>query len=400
MADSTNQDAATPRRPRAPTITIDTTAVGASQDNNPDPTAAASHRHSPISPTDDTASPTSTANPLNHSWTASTVMPQRQPSGASATSDYQGSRSFDSDNSRPQSPHNVSSPVTSRGNDLVQNFLAVPNNHRSRQNSVDSEDGNRSIASASYEGETVAQTASWQPDRGEKIGGMAGDANNDEIMKDADALKPDAGREADFEVKNNPFAYSPGQLTKMFNPKSLAAFYALGGLSGMEKGLRTNRDTGLSVDEKHLDGSVSLQDVAKKDAKLTTEGVESPSPETPVARTNTAGHEINDAFSDRKRVYGDNRIPEKKGKSFLQLVWITYNDKVLILLSIAAVVSLAIGLYQTFGTAHDPEHPGVEWVEGVAIIVAIVIVVLVGSLNDWQKERQFAKLNKRSKIES
>ncbi|KAK7972464.1 hypothetical protein PG988_006598 [Apiospora saccharicola] len=395
MADSINQDAATPRRPRAPTITIDTTAVGASQDNNPDPTAAASHRHSPISPTDDTASPTSTANPLNHSWTASTVMPQRQPSGASATSDYQGSRSFDSDNSRPQSPHNVSSPVTSRGNDRAQNFLAVPNNHRSRQNSVDSEDGNRSIASASYEGETVAQTASWQPDRGEKIGGMAGDANNDEIMKDADALKPDAGREADFEVKNNPFAYSPGQLTKMFNPKSLAAFYALGGLSGMEKGLRTNRDTGLSVDEKHLDGSVSLQDVAKKDAKLTTEGVESPSPETPVARTNTAGHEINDAFSDRKRVYGDNRIPEKKGKSFLQLVWITYNDKVLILLSIAAAVSLAIGLYQTFGTAHDPEHPGVEWVEGVAIIVAIVIVVLVGSLNDWQKERQFAKLNKK-----
>ncbi|KAK8130961.1 Calcium-transporting ATPase 2 [Apiospora sp. TS-2023a] len=395
MADSTNQDAATPRRPRAPTITIDTTAVGASQDDNPDPTAAAPHRHSPISPTDDTASPTSTTNPLNHSWTASTAMPQRQPSGASATSDYQGSRSFDSDNSRPQSPHNVSSPVTSRGNDRVQNFLAVPNNYRSRQNSVDSEDGNRSIASASYEGETVAQTASWQPDRGEKIGGMAGDANNDEIMKDADALKPDAGREADFEVKNNPFAYSPGQLTKMFNPKSLAAFYALGGLSGMEKGLRTNRDTGLSVDEKHLDGSVSLQDVAKKDVKLTTEGVESPSPETPVGRTNTAGHEINDAFSDRKRVYGDNRIPEKKGKSFLQLVWITYNDKVLILLSVAAVVSLAIGLYQTFGTAHDPEHPGVEWVEGVAIIVAIVIVVLVGSLNDWQKERQFAKLNKK-----
>ncbi|KAK8036781.1 calcium p-type atpase [Apiospora phragmitis] len=395
MADSTNQDVATPRRPRAPTITIDTTAVGASQDDNPDPTAAAPHRHSPISPTDDTASPTSTANPLNHSWTASTAMPQRQPSGASATSDYQGSRSFDSDNSRPQSPHNVSSPVTSRGNDRVQNFLAVPNNYKSRQNSVDSEDGNRSIASASYEGETVAQTASWQPDRGEKIGGMADDANNDEIMKDADALKPDAGREADFEVKNNPFAYSPGQLTKMFNPKSLAAFYALGGLSGMEKGLRTNRDTGLSVDEKNLDGSVSLQDVAKKDVKLTTEGVESPSPKTPVGRTNTAGHEINDAFSDRKRVYGDNRIPEKKGKSFLQLVWITYNDKVLILLSVAAVVSLAIGLYQTFGTAHDPEHPGVEWVEGVAIIVAIVIVVLVGSLNDWQKGRQFAKLNKK-----
>lgn len=37
--------------------------------------------------------------------------------------------------------------------------------------------------------------------------------------------------------------------------------------------------------------------------------------------------------------------------------------------------------------------PGVKWVEGVAIIVAVLIVVLVGSINDWQKEKQFRKLN-------
>jgi P-type Ca2+ transporter type 2C len=35
----------------------------------------------------------------------------------------------------------------------------------------------------------------------------------------------------------------------------------------------------------------------------------------------------------------------------------------------------------------------VEWVEGVAIIAAIAIVVLVSALNDWQKERQFRRLN-------
>lgn len=34
-----------------------------------------------------------------------------------------------------------------------------------------------------------------------------------------------------------------------------------------------------------------------------------------------------------------------------------------------------------------------DWVEGVAICVAIIIVVLVGSLNDWQKERAFVRLN-------
>ena len=36
-----------------------------------------------------------------------------------------------------------------------------------------------------------------------------------------------------------------------------------------------------------------------------------------------------------------------------------------------------------------------DWVEGVAIIAAILIVVAVGSLNDWQKERQFRILNEK-----
>jgi P-type Ca2+ transporter type 2C len=64
-------------------------------------------------------------------------------------------------------------------------------------------------------------------------------------------------------------------------------------------------------------------------------------------------------------------------------------------LSIAAVVSLALGLFQDFGTPRDPDDPPVDWVEGVAIIVAIVIVVSVGSVNDWQKERQFQVLNEK-----
>jgi Ca2+-transporting ATPase len=88
-------------------------------------------------------------------------------------------------------------------------------------------------------------------------------------------------------------------------------------------------------------------------------------------------------------VFGTNKLPEKKLKSIWELVWIAYNDKVLILLSFAALVSLVVGIPQSVrGT-------GVEWVEGAAIIAAIVVVVTVGAANDWQKERQFAKLNKK-----
>jgi Ca2+-transporting ATPase len=68
---------------------------------------------------------------------------------------------------------------------------------------------------------------------------------------------------------------------------------------------------------------------------------------------------------------------------------------VLILLTIAAVISLALGLYQTFGQKHEPGEAKVEWVEGVAIMVAIIIVVVVGTINNWQKEWQFVKLNKK-----
>lgn len=52
------------------------------------------------------------------------------------------------------------------------------------------------------------------------------------------------------------------------------------------------------------------------------------------------------------------------------------------LLSIAAIVSLALGFFQDFGTQRDDNEPPVDWVEGVAIVVAIVIVVrfLAGSL--------------------
>jgi Ca2+-transporting ATPase len=64
-------------------------------------------------------------------------------------------------------------------------------------------------------------------------------------------------------------------------------------------------------------------------------------------------------------------------------------------LSICAVVSLALGLFQDFGTARPDGDSPVDWVEGVAIIVAVLIVVGVGSLNDWQKEKQFKGLNEK-----
>jgi len=63
-----------------------------------------------------------------------------------------------------------------------------------------------------------------------------------------------------------------------------------------------------------------------------------------------------------------------------------------ILLSIAALISLALGLYQTFRPGSTSK---LEWIEGAAILTAVAIVMIAQSVNDYQKELQFAKLNQK-----
>ncbi|CAG7982415.1 unnamed protein product [Penicillium salamii] len=204
----------------------------------------------------------------------------------------------------------------------------------------------------------------------------------------SDALRPDPRNETDFQVEDNRFAFSPGQLNKMQNPKSLAAFYALGGLQGLERGLRTDLDAGLSVDEASLEGTVDFQTVAPA-APHTPGGKSLPQTETPALAPVSSGN--GSPYEDRIRVFSQNKLPARKSSGFLKLFWIAYNDKIIILLTIAAVVSLSLGIYETVDAGS-----GVDWVEGVAICVAILIVTVVTAANDWQKERQFAKLNKRN----
>jgi Ca2+-transporting ATPase len=218
-------------------------------------------------------------------------------------------------------------------------------------------------------------------------------ANNNLIINDEEALKPDPGTEADFQVENNKFAFAPGQLNKLINPKSLAAFHALGGLAGLEKGLRTNRHSGLSIDETDLDGTVGFDDAVS--ASPDESAAKEPMRRSTTINTTTslARQKRENSYADRKRIFKDNRLPEKKPKTILQLAWMAYNDKVLILLSVAAVISLALGIYQAITTKNGEAR--VQWVEGVAIMVAIIIVVVVGAGNDYKKELQFVKLNKK-----
>ena len=58
----------------------------------------------------------------------------------------------------------------------------------------------------------------------------------------------------------------------------------------------------------------------------------------------------------RIEVYGQNIIPPKKAKTFLQLVWEALQDVTLIILEIAAMISLGLSFYQPPGEGSECEY--------------------------------------------
>ncbi|AWO98082.1 Calcium-transporting ATPase isoform 3 [Scophthalmus maximus] len=108
----------------------------------------------------------------------------------------------------------------------------------------------------------------------------------------------------------------------------------------------------------------------------------------------------------RKTVFGQNLIPPKKPKTFLQLVWEALQDVTLIILEVAAIVSLGLSFYKppdakrencgrAAGGVEDETESEAGWIEGVAILLSVICVVLVTAFNDWSKEKQFRGLQNR-----
>lgn len=105
----------------------------------------------------------------------------------------------------------------------------------------------------------------------------------------------------------------------------------------------------------------------------------------------------------RSSVFGANTIPPKPPKTFLQLVFEALQDVTLIILEVAAVISLLLSLYTPPEDDELPNSSGSSleeeseagWIEGAAILVSVFIVVLVTAFNDYTKERQFRGLQNR-----
>ncbi|XP_031157524.1 plasma membrane calcium-transporting ATPase 2 isoform X1 [Sander lucioperca] len=118
-----------------------------------------------------------------------------------------------------------------------------------------------------------------------------------------------------------------------------------------------------------------------------------------------AGAQID--LDKRREIYGKNLIPPKTPKTFLQLVWEALQDVTLIILEIAALISLGLSFYHPPGESggescatgaggvEDEGEADAGWIEGAAILLSVVCVVLVTAFNDWSKEKQFRGLQSR-----
>ncbi|ESO09994.1 hypothetical protein HELRODRAFT_72729 [Helobdella robusta] len=110
-------------------------------------------------------------------------------------------------------------------------------------------------------------------------------------------------------------------------------------------------------------------------------------------------------LEERKLVFGSNVIDPEPAKSFLCLMWEALQDITLIILIVAAFISLVLSFYQppiddedSFGH-HDQSESKAGWIEGAAILIAVFVVVIVTSFNDWRKEKQFRGLQSRIQVE-
>ena len=144
-----------------------------------------------------------------------------------------------------------------------------------------------------------------------------------------------------------------------------------GGLEGLAYLLHTDLETGLKLSKENGIQTGTAKPKKGKDAKVTPFSIQK--------RDMTAFD-----MKERQDAFGQNIIPPPESDTILEIIWGTIvDDPILKILIIGAVVILILG------SITDPSK---GWTEGVAIMVAVVIVLAVTAGNDWSKDRKFKKL--------
>ncbi|RKO84783.1 E1-E2 ATPase-domain-containing protein [Blyttiomyces helicus] len=176
-----------------------------------------------------------------------------------------------------------------------------------------------------------------------------------------------------------PFSLGPEDLYPLLDPKDPALYASLGASAGLAAALRSDLDQGLST----------LSSAAP--APPTDLGAAEKAAAHPPACRDPLDIDV------RREVFGTNQLPEPVTKSFWSFAIDALKDKTLIVLCIAAAVEVAFGVYE-YKFENPPEkRDSVGIVDGAAIVVAVLVIVIVASANDYRKQGQFRALNSYSK---
>jgi len=98
--------------------------------------------------------------------------------------------------------------------------------------------------------------------------------------------------------------------------------------------------------------------------------------------------------SDRARrvqAFGSNLKDKIEAKGFWYFVCEALEDTFLRILIVSGAIQIAIG------ASPFSENPKKDWIDGLAIMFAVVVIVITGSTTNWSKEKKFRKMTEEEK---
>jgi len=89
----------------------------------------------------------------------------------------------------------------------------------------------------------------------------------------------------------------------------------------------------------------------------------------------------------REEIFGSNKVFMEEVPHFCMFVWESLEDLMVRILIVSAIVQIILSV----SVSRDSDST--DWVDGLSIVLAILVVVLVGSITNYQKEKKFHELN-------
>lgn len=98
----------------------------------------------------------------------------------------------------------------------------------------------------------------------------------------------------------------------------------------------------------------------------------------------------------RENVFGRNQLKEEEYSTWCELFAEQLQDFTMILLLVAAGVSIGLGIYGDISAAQRGQDPPGEWIEGVAILITVSFVAFLGASVDAQKTEIYKNMKAQS----